>query len=280
MVDHELLAPYLDRIGCPAPAAPDLAGLRAIVAAHAASVPFENIDVLLGRGARLDLPALAGKLVAGRRGGYCFEQNTLLMGALRALGFTVEGLAARVVWLRPVGTIGPRTHMLLRVALPDSAYLVDVGFGGLTLTAPLRFAPHDAQETPHEPHRLIPCGGDALELQARFDGAWTPLYRLTPEPQHPIDYEVANWFTATHPDGLFTNNLMCARPDPDCRYALLNTRLTIRRRGAPAERRELRDAGELAEMLARYFHLDLPPGDVALVWAKIAARQPLCPRPL
>ena len=266
------LAAYSARIGYEGPREPSLAVLRDIIARHATNIPFENIDVLLGRGARLDAAVLADKLVRRRRGGYCFEHNTLLFQVLSALGFAVEGLAARVVWMRPEGEIGPRTHMLLRIALPEGAYLADVGFGGLTLTAPLRFAPDIEQQTPHEPHRLVPCGGDALELQARLDGVWVPLYRLTPQVQHPIDYEVANWFTATHPDRLFTSNLLCARPDPDCRYALLNDRLTIRRRGQPAERRVLRDAGELGDALDRHFHLPTPPEDVELVWAKVAGR--------
>lgn len=274
MLDHDTLSAYLDRIGCPAPTAPDLAGLAAIVRAHAQNIPFENADVLLGRGVRIDLPALAGKLIAGRRGGYCFEHNTLLMSALRRLGFTVEGLAARVVWMREPDDVPPRSHMLLRVTLPEGAYLADVGFGGLTLTAPLRFALAEEQPTPHELHRLVPVGGNGeLELQAQLDGGWVSLYRFEPQfVQHPIDYEPANWFTATHPESLFTNNLLCARPDPDCRYALLNTRLTVRRRGEPSERRDLRDSGELAEVLARDFRLELPRDDVDEVWAKIAGR--------
>ena len=262
------LAAYLGRIGQAGPREPNLAALRAIVAGHAANIPFENIDVLLGRGVRLDPAALIDKLVRRRRGGYCFEHNTLLWAALGALGFAAEGLAARVVWLRPEGSIGPRTHMLLRVTLPEGAFLADVGFGGLTLTAPLSFASEAEQQTPHEPHRLVPRGDD-LELQALLDDAWVPLYRLSPQAQLPIDYEVANWFTSTHPEGLFTNNLMCARPDPDCRYALLNDRLTIRRRRRPAERRRLAGSGELAAVLERDFRLATPPDEAARLWARM-----------
>jgi len=262
---------YFDRIGYAGPREPSLAALRGIVAGHATSIPFENIDVLLGRGARLDAAALADKLVTRRRGGYCFEHNTLLLNALTAVGFAVEGLAARVVWGRPEGDPGPRTHMLLRVTLPEGVYLADVGFGGLTLTAPIRFTPDIEQQTPHEPHRLMPRG-DALELQARLDDEWVPLYRAGPEAQLPVDYEVGNWFTATFPGGLFTSNLLCARPDTDCRYALLNDRFTIRRRGEPAERRVLQSAAELGEVLAGDFHVPTPPEDVERAWVKIAGK--------
>src|SRR4051794_3734681 len=133
------LASYLDRIGYAGPRRPDLQTLQGVVAAHATSLPFENIDALLGRGIRLDTASLMGKLVGGGRGGYCFEQNTLLLHALRGLGFAVEGFSARVLWGRPEGDPTARSHMLLRVSLPEGDFLADVGFGGVTLTAPLRF---------------------------------------------------------------------------------------------------------------------------------------------
>src|SRR5581483_8226391 len=193
--------------------------------------------------------------------GYCFEHNNLLREVLARLGFAVAGLAARVVWQRPPDSPLPRTHMLLRVTLAEGVFLADVGFGGLTLTAPLRMATDLEQQTPHEPHRLVARGGDEWELQARLDGDWAPLYRFTQQVQLPVDYEVANWFTATYPASLFTENLMCARPDADCRYALFNDRLTIRRRGRPAERRALVDAGDLAAILERDFHVTIARDD-------------------
>jgi N-hydroxyarylamine O-acetyltransferase len=265
------LEAYLARIGYAGPRAPTLTTLRGIVAAHATSIPFENIDVLLGRGASLTEDALAEKLVTRQRGGYCFEHNTLLMRALAALGFAVEGLGARVLWGRADPSPGPRTHMLLRVTLAEGVYLADVGFGGGTLTAPIRFVAGIEQETPHERHRLV-HRGDEIELQAQLDGDWTPLYHAATAAQSPIDYEVGNWFTSTHPNSLFVNNLLCARPAPDCRYALLNDRFTIRRGGAMPERRVLENADALSEVLARDFHLPIPAADVAQIWAKIAGK--------
>src|SRR5215213_9909730 len=92
------LTEYLDRINYAGPREPDLASLHGIVAAHATSIPFENIDVLLGRGVRIDTASLVAKLVGGERGGYCFEQNGSLLHVLQTLGFAVEGFAGRVVW--------------------------------------------------------------------------------------------------------------------------------------------------------------------------------------
>src|SRR5260370_29963050 len=122
---------WLRRIGRGGSRAPTLATLRAVVAAHAAAISYESIDVLLERTPRLDLASLQQKMVAGGRGGYCFEQNMLFRGALRALGYTVTSLQARVVRGLAVDAPRPMLHMVLRVDLPEGAFLADVGFGNL-----------------------------------------------------------------------------------------------------------------------------------------------------
>ena len=104
---------YLTRIGHGGRREPTLAVLRAIVAAHSATIPFENIDVFTRRGAPLEASALQRKMVLARRGGYCFEQNSLLRAALLALGFAVTGLMARVVRGMDAEAITQRTHMML-----------------------------------------------------------------------------------------------------------------------------------------------------------------------
>jgi N-hydroxyarylamine O-acetyltransferase len=265
------LSAYVARIGYSGPREATLATLREIVAGHAAAIPFENVAVLPGRGVQLDAAALVDKLVHRGRGGYCFEHNTLLLLALEALGFAVEGLAARVLWNRPEGDPTARTHMLLRVRLPEGDFLADVGFGGLTLTVPLRLEVGPQQETPHEPHRLVAIDGES-ELQARLNGAWIPLYRFDRARQLPVDYEMANWYTSTFPNGLFTSNLMCGRPDPDRRYALLNRNFTVRHRDGRVERRTLADAAELHAVLTRDFQGKIPAADAAAVWQRVVSR--------
>ena len=161
---------WLGRIGYTGLREPTLLVLRAIVAAHTATIPFENIDVLLGRTPKLDLRFTAAKNRRRRgRGGYCFEQNTLLLGGLTALGFAATGLLARVIRGMPADASGPATHMTLRVDLVEGPFLADVGFGNQTPTAPLAMRPMEEQETPHEAMRLWPVG-DELTLQARLGG--------------------------------------------------------------------------------------------------------------
>jgi N-hydroxyarylamine O-acetyltransferase len=116
---------YLARIGWTGPLAPDLATLRRLVAQHTAAIPFEAVDALLGRTPAVDAAGLQAKLVGARRGGWCFEQNSLLALALGALGFRARPLLARVVFGLPPGVVLSRTHMALRVELPEGPHLVE-----------------------------------------------------------------------------------------------------------------------------------------------------------
>ena len=237
--------------------------LRAVIAAHTATIPFENIDVLLGRPPRLDLGSLQQKMIGGRRGGYCFEQNTLLLAGLLALGFRATGLIARVIRGMEADAAGSATHMMLRVDLPEGPYLADVGFGNQTPTAPLALRPRIEQETPHETMRLWPVG-EELTLQAKSGADWQNIYRVSPHPRLPVDYEVANWFTATHPASPFVNNLIVARPGPDrTRNTLFNDRMTVRRPGDRVDRFKLDNESEFQAALDGTFGLTLSDTDLA-----------------
>src|SRR6185437_5061289 len=109
------LRSYLNRIQYDGPLVPTVAVLRDIQLAHACSIPFENLDVLLGRGISIDDEAIERKLIHEHRGGYCFEQNSLLMRVLKEIGFSVSPLSARVRVKIPRDVVTPRTHLFLRV---------------------------------------------------------------------------------------------------------------------------------------------------------------------
>src|SRR5690349_17132119 len=145
MVD---LDAYFARIGYAGPRDASLATLRALHALHPATIPFEAIDCLLDRGIDISPTAVDAKLIHGRRGGYCFEHNSLFTRVLTALGFEVEGYAARVRWNAPPDAPAqPRTHHVLKVRAEGQDWFVDVGFGGCVLTAPLRFVENQVQAT-------------------------------------------------------------------------------------------------------------------------------------
>lgn len=251
---------YFARIGYAGAREPSLATLNALMAAHTRSIPFENLDVLLGRPIALEAPALVQKLVHDRRGGYCFEQNGLLLLVLEALGFRAAPLSARVRLQRPRDFIPSRTHLFLRVELDGESWLADVGVGGLSLTSAIRLVTDVEQETPHEPRRLVREGA-RLFHQARLGAEWTDVYELTLEEMPPIDREVANWFTSTHPQSHFRSRLTVARAEPGgVRLGLLNDELTVRGAGGHAETQRIASPEELLTVLAERFGLRFPPG--------------------
>jgi N-hydroxyarylamine O-acetyltransferase len=280
MPPHELdLDAYLARIGLSGHDTPSLPLLCAVIARHAATIPFENLDIILGRTIRLDIGSLQAKLVDARRGGYCYEQNTLLRAALEALGFTVGSLMARVVRTTAADAMTSRTHMLLRVTLPQGLFLADVGFGNLTPTGPLLLASTEPQPTAHEEYRLRPFDGETL-LQARLGTAWVNIYRFSDTPSHPIDHEVGNWFTSTKPDGLFTANVIAARPGIDCRNTLFNGEVTIRGAGK-TERWTLESEAALGDALHDHFGITMNSSELATVYAamrRFAGRREPGPR--
>jgi N-hydroxyarylamine O-acetyltransferase len=253
---------YFRRIAYAGESEPTLGTLTAICAAHPAAIPFENIDPLLGRPPLLAPGALAAKLVGQRRGGYCYEQNALLRLALLALGMEVTSLAARVLWMSPPGSpVRARSHMLLKVGglsdAPGESFIVDAGFGGHLLAAPLRFVPGLAQRTPGGTERLVQ-DGEFWFLEADIAGSWVPAYRYTLEPHLPVDYEPLNWFTATHPDSIFRHNLRAERLTPGGRASLLNDRLTWRPTGGQATSRQLSDAQEFGRAIDELFGITPP----------------------
>lgn len=270
------LASYRARIGLPPAASakpedlhPDLATLAALHRAHALAIPFENLSIYRGdqkvrgeRPIRLDLPSLLDKLVHRKRGGYCFEQNSLFLAVLRTLGFAATAFEARV--RAGASRVLARTHMVLCVEVADEPWLCDVGFGGDGLIEPV---PWGDGEISHgcRTYRLIPehfgeaARGDepALRvLQARglpgVDG-WGDLYAIEPRPVLPVDLEMANWYTSTFPESKFVTTLTAQRITPDVRYALRGRTLTIVRGqegAAPeVEVRELTDEAEVERVL-------------------------------
>jgi N-hydroxyarylamine O-acetyltransferase len=246
---------YLARIGYQGGLAPTLETLEGLHLAHATRVPFENLDILLGRPIRLDLEGLQAKLVRDRRGGYCFEQNTLLAAALGRVGFRVTTLAARVRW--GATRVLPRTHMLLTVDLDEVPWLADVGFGGDGLLKPIPLSPGREERQFLWSYRVV-SEGALWVLQSRRDGSWTDLYAFTTEPQYPVDYEMANHFTSTHPSSPFVRGPTVQLPTPDARYIVLRREFLVER-GAKVSRRMVEGDEELLRILSETFGLNFPP---------------------
>jgi arylamine N-acetyltransferase len=250
---------YFARINYGGAARPTLEVLQDLMTAHTRSIPFENLDPLLGTPVDdLSPEALTDKLVRRRRGGYCYEQNGLMGAALSEVGFRVRRLAGRVIWMAPPDAPLPaQTHTVLAVTFPGSQgpYLVDVGFGGQTLTSPIRFETGTIQQTTREPYRLDDRG-DGLVLQALVAGEWQPLYEFTTHTQPGIDLKVGSWFVSTHPSSHFVTGLMVALVADDGRYNLAGRKLTIHRPGG-SEKILLADAAAVVDELRDRFGINI-----------------------
>lgn len=236
---------YLARIGWRGAANASGDVLSGVLAHHMGAIPFENFDVLLGRPPRLDESALEDKLVVARRGGYCFEHATLLAAALRALGFAVATHSARVI-MRTPRHAAARNHMFLTVG----DRVLDPGFGA------------DAPRVP------VPIGGVAGEYRfvrsgaehtlERLDGGtWQPLWTSTLEHEHPIDFEVANHYIATHASSPFVQHILASSTIDGGDVRIANRTVKISR-GGHVEERQLADRAALRAIVAEHFGFDLP----------------------
>jgi N-hydroxyarylamine O-acetyltransferase len=253
------LPAYFARIGYEGGLNPDLGTLHALHYHHVLGIPFENLDVLLGRPIALELPVIERKLVRDRRGGYCFEHNSLFAAVLRTLGYAVTPLLGRVRWQAPADHRGPLTHMILRVECEGRSWLVDVGFGGVGSTAPLALDTTGEQTTPHEPRRLLPRNGKLVHQLLGADG-WADVYEFALEEPAPIDFELGNWFSCTHPKAHFRSKLVVTRAGAGCRFGLLNREFTTRHADGRVEKREIASPDDLLALLAERFDLHFPAG--------------------
>jgi N-hydroxyarylamine O-acetyltransferase len=230
--------------------------LSALHRAHATHIPFENLDILLGKPIKLDLSSLQEKIVRDRRGGYCFEQNALFAAALEEIGFVVTRLAARVRF----GTdqIRPRTHMVLKVEADGQSWLADVGFGGWGLLESIRLV--DAEQSRQ--------GAWSFRLR-RESNQWVlscpqcPVgadqYSFTLEPQYPVDYEPPNHFCSTHPQSSFVQTLTVQLPTENLRQILRGSDLTTIESGGLRTEKVEGDAA-LLRILRERFNLPFPEG--------------------
>ena len=251
---------YFERIGFAGSIAPSLSTLELIHALHTATIPFENLNPLLGLPVNLDLAAIEKKLLWDRRGGYCYEHNLLLMAVLKELDYTVRGLAARVLWNAPDAVVEPH-HMLLAVDISGATYIADVGFGGMTLTAPLKLKADVEQPTPHETYRLL--GGDPdWRLEAKIGDEWKVLYVFDTKEKTADDYAPSNTFLSTDPQSGFRKELRVALSPTGKRLALRDNRFSVHIEGEQSESRLLTSVAEMREMLSGTFGIQLPSADL------------------
>jgi N-hydroxyarylamine O-acetyltransferase len=249
-------AAYLARIAHTAPVAPDLATLRDLHRAHLHAVPFENLDIHLGRTIELDRAAFFRKLVGERRGGFCYELNGLFAELLSFVGFRVSLLSARVA--RAAGDFGPDfDHLALLVEGGDLAerQLADVGFGR-SFREPLSLDTPREAEADGSFYRAIEAGAGWQVQSRREAGAWAPEYAFTLAP-HPLEAFAAMCeHHQRSPESHFTQAVLCSLPTARGRRTLRGHTL-IETEGEARRETELDEAARAA-VLAERFGIQLP----------------------
>jgi N-hydroxyarylamine O-acetyltransferase len=258
---------YLRRIGHRPVSGRSGAVLAGLHRAHIAAIPFENLDIVLGRGISVGLEHVQAKLVGRARGGYCYEHGLLFAAVLERLGFGVERRLARIAGRG--GRPRARTHLTLVVQAADGRWLADVGFGS-GLLAPLPLRPGGPWQQGDWRYSLRPVGPRAWRLEQHEDEQPTALFEVDDAVQHAADVRIANHFSSTVATSPFVGRVLAVRKDERRVVRLLGRELTVTRPRRPAVRRELTDA-EVAGALFEEFGLTLTRDELAALTASLPA---------
>ncbi len=257
-----MLKPYLERIGLELPLEADVESLCRLQMAHLLHVPFENLDIALGRPIRLGLTTLYDKIVTRRRGGFCYELNGLFAWLLDDLGFEVTYLSASDYHPED-GSYGlDYDHLALLVRCPadpapEVRWLVDVGWGD-TFRIPLRADAEGEQDGGLKTYRITTNPGAEVRRQLwerHTSGVWERQYAFTTQPRAFPDFESMCRYHQTSPESIFTRKQICTLAMPDGRVSLEDERLLITRGGAREERTVA--AEEKESLLRERFGIDL-----------------------
>ncbi|MFD9336561.1 arylamine N-acetyltransferase [Streptomyces sp. NPDC060028] len=240
---------------------PDLRTLYEVHRAHTGAITFESLDVLFGRPVELDVKAIEDKLVHTRRGGYCYEQNSLLAAALERIGFEVSGRGARN---RTRGdTLLAVTHAVLVVTVDGEPWLCDAGFGYQGPCEPIPLARPGVEVRQGEwTFRVREEEGGVLALAALREGNWRDLYAFSPQPYHPVDYVVLNHYSSSHPRSSFVGRAIVQYPGDAVRLSLVGRELTRLYPDGRVTREDVASEG-LLDLLDREFGLRLSERDAA-----------------
>ncbi|MEO5492430.1 MAG: arylamine N-acetyltransferase [Sphingomonas sp.] len=260
---------YLTRIRLPARPTLDDFGLAAVQRMHRLAIPFENLDIRLERGIRIDSESVFAKLVTAKRGGYCFEQNRLFLDALTALGFAARPLLARV-WLGASETPG-HTHMLLLVTIDGRAWIADAGFGGSYCPPMPLVDGAEAESLDGATHRLTVDDRGWVLSRSGHPGAtdgrgpqegWADQYSFTLADVAQADLAMSNHWTATAPGTRFLDLVVVSIALPNG-FASLTDRAYKHHVAGEDTAATIDDSRAYRERLSSMFGIDLSAGDVA-----------------
>ncbi|GAB3290687.1 arylamine N-acetyltransferase [Parasphingorhabdus pacifica] len=260
---------YLARVGHTGDLAPTEQTLRRLHRAHVAAIPFENLDIPLGRTISVELDDVQTKLVHAGRGGYCYEHGVLFAAVLDRLGYSVNRLLARVGDHQ--GRPPARSHMMLHVHADDQQWLADVGFGAGLIDA-LPWGDAGPQAQGDWSYQLMPHGERDWQVLERRGDEWKTLYSFDDAPQHASDVLVANHFTATHPSSPFVKQLVVIRKEGDAHLRLHGRSLSRMLPDGSTTERELSDT-EIEEALGGRFGIRLARSEITALLGSLTTAQ-------
>lgn len=252
-MDKLQLEKYLKRIHYSGNISESMETLKQIHQLHPKYIPFENIDPYTGKVPSLNSGDIFEKLVVQSRGGYCYEQNLLLHEVLKSLGYNAELQLAHVLWRKDENSKTAKTHLLQIVDLDGKKYVVDCGFGIVTLTAPILLDEENPQQTPNGLFMISQKDGGYILWF--WKEKWLPVYRFALESVEHADLEIANWYLSTHPESNFKKNLVLSKVDENARYTYADHVLTIRSNNGQKESVAIDDEIQLFDTLKNTFGL-------------------------
>ncbi len=254
-MENSELDAYFERVAMKDSIKSDEQGLKMLHQAHLTSIPFENLDIHLGRSISLEPGAIFHKLVSSHRGGYCFEMNGLFNAVLVALNFRSRPLLARV-WYGGATEPLPRTHMILLVEFHGRTWLADVGFGGPGLLQPIPLEMGRLSRQLDGNYRLVATEAYGIMLQRAEEEDWVNLYSFVDESCLPADLHMAHYFSSTSPESIFTHMRMACLATTSGRRFLFEESLAITENGKRSEW-AIAPGADYMEMLSSQFGLKL-----------------------
>lgn len=218
-----VIADYFQRVGFSGAVENNLHTLTAVMRAQLQSVPFENLDVQAGKIVSMVPEDIVNKIVYGKRGGYCYEVNSLFAMALTALGFEYDIIGARPMFYPQRR---PKTHMVLIVKIGTERWLCDTGFGSFGLRAPIELNQlGQLIKQDNESFMLDKNERGEIFLKAWVKGEWANQFGFDLQPTEMIDFMLANYYNSTHPDAVFVQRYLVMQQRPDGRTLLSGNQL-------------------------------------------------------
>lgn len=267
MKDSEIIE-YLSRIQL-SDCASSLDGLSTLQGHHTENIPFENLDITVGRKIALDYRHLFDKVVLKKRGGYCFELNTLYAELLKALGFSPKPVLGRV-WLSNPKRMPPRNHLAHLVELDGRTYVTDVGFGGLITRIPLDINVSSPVNDKDGMVRILPCSDHQFMIQRKSEKGWMNQYSFEDVEISEEDIYISNYYMSTNPRSHFFHHKFVGKNTKEGRIGLFNNKMSIRKGIKVVAKKRVNFGEEWLETIKNEFsiHLDFSENELKVLFEK------------